>query len=149
MNSKTMANRLRAATNHPSNPVTLSRDDARLIAELLCPANGDSPITHAEITRNRQFIAAQGDQLMAMGIAMRLMRVYVLTSIEFEESGDVVQYLAAWIDDDQWLPHQWPEQWPGVCKWLLDIGFVPDRGMIGLPIEQIGDRAIAGQAGNA
>lgn len=146
MNSSTAANRLRRLADdaEPNNGyVALSIDDARKIAELLMPANGDSPVTHAEIVKNRQFIAAQGDQLLAMGAAMRLMRVYVLTAIEFEESGEVAQYLAAWIDNGKWLPHKWPEQWPAVCRFLLEIGFCPRNGLIGLPDEQIGDRAQA------
>ncbi len=151
-NAKTWANRLRRDAGDRGKSglgdgmVHLLPEDALALAELLCPANGDSPITHAEIVKLRTFIATQGDQLLAMGAAMRLVRVYVLTSIEFEESGEVAQYVAAWIDNGKWLPHKWPEQWPAVCKFLLDIGFVPQGGLIGLPLEQVGDRAAAENA---
>ncbi len=148
MNGATAAGMLRAkagpdnAGNEPPS-VVLSKDQALAIADLLKPENGDSPITHAEIVKLREFIHAQGQQMITMGAAMRLMRVYILTSIEWEESGEIAQYMAAWIDDGRWLPHKWPEQWPGVCRWLLDIGFAPVGGMISIPPEQIGDRAQA------
>lgn len=151
MNGATAAAMLRRKASLPDHEtgagddgtVILTREDALAIADLLKPKNGDAPITHAEIVRMREFIHHQGMQLLSMGAAMRLMRVYVLTSIEFEESGEVAQYLAAWIDNGKWLPHKWPEQWPGVCKFLLDIGFVPQGGLIALPMDQIGDRAAA------
>ncbi len=150
MNGATAAAMLRRRSapykNGAPDNVTLSRAEALDIADLLKPANGDSPITHAEIVRLREFVHMQGQQLISMGAAMRLMRVYVLTSIEFEESGEVAQYIAAWIDNGKWLPHKWPEQWPAVCKFLLDIGFVPQGGLIALPLEQIGDRAAAEKA---
>ena len=150
MNGATAAGMLRARaeqdnSGHEPPFVKLTKAEALAIADLLKPANGDSPITHAEIVKLREFIHHQGSQLLSMGAAMRLMRVYVLTSIKFEESGEVAQYLAAWIDNGKWLRHRWPEQWPGVCKFLLDIGFVPQGGLIALPLEQIGDRALAEQ----
>lgn len=123
--------------------ISLSNAEAEQIANLLKPANGDAPITHAEIVRMREFIHAQGQQLITMGAAMRLMRVYILTSVEWEESPDIARFMAQWIDDGRWLPLGWPSQWPNVAKWLLDIGFAPDGGKIGLPKDQIGDRAQA------
>lgn len=148
-NPKTYANRLRRnaadAASRPHTMVCLQPDEAKGIADLLYPENGDSPVTRHEITKLREFIHAQGQQLMNIAILQKLIRVYVLGLVEFEESRDVMGYCKAWIDDGRNLPHKWPDQWPGVCRWLLDIGFIPVGGTIGLPLEQIGDRAAAAE----
>ncbi len=140
--------RERANAPHPTRPRTvenfaITKAEGLAIAEMLYPENGNSPISHHEIQNLRQFIHDQGKQMMAMGITIQLLRVYLFGPLEFEDSPEVVTYCKAWIQDGKFLPHKWPSQWPAVCKFLGEIGFMPLDGCISLPMDQIGDRVEA------
>lgn len=138
----------RLATNADSagGGVGLSPKAARAIADFLAPANGDSPVTRAEIEKIRTQLFDQGQQMIALGAALRLLRVYQLGPVEFEESAAITRYLRDWIDDGQWLALEWPEHLPGVARWLLDVGFAPVDGRIGLPERPAGGAIFKGPA---
>lgn len=139
--------RLAISADAAGGGVGMSPRAARAIADMLAPPNGDSPVTRHEVEHLRTLLFDQGQQMIACGAALRLLRVYQLGPVEFEESRAIVDYLRGWIDDGRWLGLAWPEQLPGVCRWLIDVGFAPVDGRIGLPERHAGGPVFSSSKG--
>jgi hypothetical protein len=90
------------------------------------------PSVAIELQRTREHMALQGGQLVRLGIALRLARVWAFSDIELPDSAVIKRFLAGWVDDGSWPMLSWPDELLAVAGWLRDQGFDNIGGAIGV-----------------